>query len=69
MDIKSVVETIDSFFGPIARIIGYITVIGGTTYAVISFIKKTVKNTRKKKEKKHIAIEVCPRQKPKVKCI
>jgi hypothetical protein len=69
MDIKSLIETIDSFFGPIARIIGYITVIGGAIYAVISFIKMIIKNMKKKKENKHIAIEVCPKQKPKIKCI
>jgi len=69
MDIKSVIENIDLFFGPIARIIGYITAIGGAIFSVVYFIKKLIKRMRKKKENLHIAIEVCPKQKPKIKCM
>lgn len=49
MDIKSIIETVDLFFGHIARIIGYITVIDGAIFAVVSFIKK-IKKPQKKKE-------------------
>jgi hypothetical protein len=51
MDIKSIIETIDSFFGPIARIIGYVTVTGGAIYGVFRFIKNITGNMKKKKKK------------------
>jgi hypothetical protein len=69
MDIKSIIEAVDLFFGPIARIIGYIATIGGAVFAVVCFIKKIIKKTQKKKENRAVAIEVNPKQKPKMKCI
>jgi len=69
MDIKSIIETVDSFFGPIARILGYITTIGGAIFAVVYFLKKIIKSIQKKKGNPTVVIEVIPKQKPKVKCI
>jgi len=68
MDINSFVETIDLFFGPVARIIGYITTICGALFAIVHFAKKIIKSVRKRKNNPTVVIEACPKQKPKIKC-
>ena len=51
MDIKAIIEMIDSVFGPIDRIIRYITLIVGAITGVVFFIIKTFKNRKLKLNK------------------
>jgi len=51
MEIKEIIENIDLIFGPIARIIGYITTIGGIISLIVCFIINLYKNRKLKLNK------------------